>query len=97
MKTGVELIADERQRQMDVEGWTQEHDDAHSSGEMAKAATCYANQAVFAVFSARRQPLMWPWSDEWWRPTTPIRDLTKAGALIAAEIDRLQRIEESTS
>lgn len=34
----------------------------------------------------------WPWPDDWWRPSDdPIRNLEKAGALIAAEIDRLQR------
>jgi len=32
MKTGVELIADERQRQIEVEGWTAEHDDANEYG-----------------------------------------------------------------
>lgn len=34
---------------------------------------------------------MWPWSDEKWNPEPDnrIRELAKAGALIAAEIDRL--------
>ncbi len=34
----------------------------------------------------------WPWSPRDWKPTgDPVRDLTKAGALVAAEIDRLLR------
>jgi len=34
----------------------------------------------------------WPWDDDWLKITEdPIRNLVKAGALIAAEIDRLQR------
>ncbi len=34
----------------------------------------------------------WPWDQTWWKPSSnPIRNLVKAGALIAAEIDRLQR------
>ena len=33
-----------------------------------------------------------PEGEEWWKPTDSIRDLVKAGALIAAEIERLQRI-----
>jgi len=34
----------------------------------------------------------WPFSSEWWKPAQdPIRNLVKAGALIAAEIDHLQR------
>jgi len=36
--------------------------------------------------------LFWPFEKEWWKPSgDPIRNLVKAGALIAAEIDRLQR------
>lgn len=34
----------------------------------------------------------WPWEPEAWKPSDdPIRNLEKAGALIAAEIDRLLR------
>lgn len=35
-------IARERERQMDVEGWTPTHDDEHYRGDMAVAAACYA-------------------------------------------------------
>jgi hypothetical protein len=38
MKTGMELIADERKRQIDQEGWTAEHDDGHDGRELARAA-----------------------------------------------------------
>jgi hypothetical protein len=36
---------------------------------------------------------VWPWEQpDWWKPSdNPIRNLEKAGALIAAEIDRLIR------
>jgi hypothetical protein len=30
-------------------------------------------------------------ADEWWKPTNRRRDLVKAGALILAEIERLDR------
>jgi len=33
----------------------------------------------------------WPWGKRIWNPQDPMRDLVKSGALIAAEIDRLQR------
>lgn len=33
----------------------------------------------------------WPWDGEWWKPTVPRRDLEKAGALIVAEIERIDR------
>ncbi|KAB2676748.1 hypothetical protein F9K85_09640 [Brucella tritici] len=32
----------ERKRQVEAEGWTPEHDDTHTGGEMAGAAACYA-------------------------------------------------------
>ncbi len=41
-KTGVELIAEERQRQIYVEGWSPEHDSNHEEGQLAEAAACYA-------------------------------------------------------
>jgi hypothetical protein len=34
-------------------------------------------------------PSGWPWEASWWKPSTAERMLEKAGALIAAEIDRL--------
>ena len=84
-KTGIELIAEERQRQITAEGWTPEHDDEHDNEQLAQAAACYAMPPRL------RGPLPWPWDADWWKPGDRIRELTKAGALIAAEIDRLQR------
>jgi len=81
--TGIDLIAAERQRQINVEGWTPEHDDGHTQGELARAAAVYAVPDLHDDW--------WPWDDGWYRPGDPIRELVKAGALIAAEIDRLQR------
>jgi hypothetical protein len=42
---GLALVASERRRQVDVEGWTPEHDDEHKGGELADAAACYADAA----------------------------------------------------
>lgn len=36
---------------------------------------------------------LWPWNLKYWKPGERIDELTKAGALIAAEIDRLQQIK----
>lgn len=94
--TGIELIAEERQRQIKQEGWTPEHDDEQESGELALAAACYAVEGDDAgCFVA--EPVMgedaWPWSPEWdkRKKHDRVRRLAIAGALIAAEIDRLQR------
>lgn len=40
-----------------------------------------------------RVPASWPtsWAAEWWKPSDARRDLVKAGALIVAEIERLDR------
>lgn len=90
---GATMIADERARQIAKEGWTSEHDDEHEQGELAQAAACYALGASRKRYSHAYFPQRWPWDDTWWKPTDPVRDLVKAGALIAAEIDRLLRAE----
>jgi len=103
MKTGIEIIAEERQRQISVEGWTDEHDKQHTGGELAFAAKAYAEHAAYqsaadAEFSGVKtdyRPDWWPWDIKWWKPSKdPIRNLAKSGALIAAEIDRLQHLKE---
>jgi hypothetical protein len=108
--SGAELIAAERQRQIDAEGWTPEHDDGHTLGQLAAAGASYAllntrwrDSKILGSELVRH--ILWPWDAEWFKPTqypdppyTPnvhldrhLRDLVKAGALIAAEIDRLER------
>ncbi|ATM06404.1 hypothetical protein CRN15_16745 [Raoultella planticola] len=78
----------ERQRQVAAEGWTAERDDGYQNSELADAAACYAIHAHNQGFST---PAHWPWSTTWWKQTNPRRDLVKAGALILAEIERLDR------
>lgn len=115
MKTGAQLIAEERERQISQEGWTQEHDDAHKTRQMASAAAAYLQHYVerswiidpsnplhvmgngslgdrSAYYGQDKAPDIWP--DEWendWKPKSMLSDLVRAGALVAAEIDRLQR------
>lgn len=98
----IQGIIDERNRQIDVEGWTPEHDDTHTNGELAKAAACYAGFADGKEIrddTVMQQALakLWPWFAKWWKPTTRRRNLVKAGALIVAEIQRLDRTEASTT
>jgi hypothetical protein len=99
--TGVALIAAERQRQVEKEGWTSESDSRlNDRGEMLVASDCYAKVALEEIkFDVQPNPQYipddWPWGSEWWKPSDdPIRNLEKAGALIAAEIDRLKRMEK---
>lgn len=89
MKTGVEMIAEERARHAE-KGYNSEHDaTTNKDGRLARAAICYAqpfNTYLFGTF--------WPWHKSYWKPETLLRCLVKAGALIAAEIDRIQAAGE---
>lgn len=90
---GIESIAAERRRQIEAEGWTPEHDDEHCVGELAAAAASYAlarNECDSALVS-------WPWAMKWWKPKDRRSNLVRAGALIAAEIDRLDSLPRSTA
>ncbi|MGU2308349.1 hypothetical protein ACSEUT_18760 [Pseudomonas aeruginosa] len=90
----------ERRRQVEAEGWTPEHDDEHSHGQMARVAACYAlagSSAPNDGTAALLVSLAWPWGQQWWNPTTTRRDLVKACALALAEIERLDRASISQS
>jgi hypothetical protein len=102
MKTVIEIISDERKRQIEVEGYTSEHDDRLSNESIARAAACYAMpKDIREIKICPYGDLMfalWNWNERYWKPSKDdtikgrIRELAKAGALIAAEIDRLQRL-----
>lgn len=87
---GAELIAQERKRQISKEGYSPEHDDGHKDGELARAAACYAIEDLVIDDDSYFWE-WWPWDEEWWKPQDRLSNLVRAGALIAAEIDRLQR------
>jgi hypothetical protein len=91
--TGAELIAAERARQIAEEGYTAEHDHGHAI-QITQAAQSYVGLALReqrGTWLPMDVPIMWPWDASYWKPTgDPVRDLTKAGALIAAAIDSLE-------
>ncbi|PWV66020.1 hypothetical protein [Plasticicumulans acidivorans] len=101
--TGADLIGSERRRQIESERFSAEHDDVHTRDELAWAAICYVippkkRQMSVCGMCWGWKPQYWPesWSTEWWKPGAGnlegrISELVKAGALIAAEIDRLKR------
>jgi hypothetical protein len=87
-------ITEERIRQRAKEGWTLEHDDEHTDGEMALAAASYAINAACHANpnqTAFEPDEMWPWDLGCWKPKGARRDLIRAAALIVAEIERLDR------
>ena len=93
--TGAELIAKERKRQIE-KGYTVEHDSQHDISEMLSAAIAYMVTSVKSLRPEEEESLMaaaketWPWEEESFKPTTSVKDLSKAGAIIAATIDMLQ-------
>lgn len=81
---GAARIASERRRQVEREGWSPGHDDQYKSRELIQAAVVYLTQSG-----------AWP---DGWDPNfdkryqhSYERRLEIAGALIAAEIDRMER------
>ena len=92
-------ITEERLRQVEVEGYSLAHDDAHRHGELAMAAAALASFSTYS--DARRRghrPLASPlWPAGWlFKPKDRRRDLIRAGALIVAEIERLDRQARAT-
>lgn len=89
--TGIELITQERKRQIEIEGFTPEKDKiTYQDESLAMAASCYATPESLRVGNGK--PDNFPFDEKWWKPTPNdrIKELVKAGALIAAEIDRLK-------
>ena len=82
---GVKLIEQERNRQITEEGYDYEHDRQESLEELLRAAVCYA-KVNYEPIERSEWPHSWDYS--YWKPTVTLRNLQKAGALIAAAIDK---------
>ncbi|MGJ8515286.1 hypothetical protein [Carnimonas bestiolae] len=93
MTSGIEAIAAERERQIVVRGYDAEHDMNVSAFDLISASYCYihaARRTSVGYAPPVYSPLAWPWDEHHWKPgQDPRRNLEKAGALIAAAIDRL--------
>ncbi|MGC6678038.1 hypothetical protein ACP0HR_13000 [Pseudomonas aeruginosa] len=76
----------ERRRQITAEGWTPDHDDLYCAAELPRAAAAY-------ILSGANDeaPAIWPFSAKWWKPRDARANYMRAGALILAEIERLDR------
>lgn len=93
-----DLIA-ERRRQVREEGYHLERDDQYTSGQLAEAASVYAFWAAPSGYTPdahldylnTKLPPCWPFGPEQWKPANQRLMLIKAGALILAELDRLDR------
>lgn len=84
----------ERQRQINAEGWTPEHDDDHRDGSLAAAAASYMlgdRLEEIAEMGLEVLHELWPWQWDDWKPCDRRRQLVKAGALTLAELERIDR------
>lgn len=88
--TGVQMIAKERKEQIEKHGWDISHDEYYSDNELVKAALFCINSEVF------EWPFQWDekFRDKILKKPNRVERLRVAGALIAAEIDRLQNLEQ---
>ena len=93
--TAIELISLERDRQINSHGYNAEHDQAENPNhELAQAASTYLNVAINEMtgspIDAKMFAQMWPnsWPKSSYKPESKMRNLIRAAALIAAEIDK---------
>ena len=100
-------------RQIEVENWSEAHDDNHRHGQLARAAAAYAYNSTLLRGNMERHKdvirhgstpgmfsviaWLWPWAGTWFKPKGQRRDLIRAGALIVAEIERLDRKEKAAA
>lgn len=98
-------VVAERQRQVHTKGYATTHDDLHTHGELARAATCYAYAGSLSdilrpnlrVETYQGSPTLtrslWPpnWGWNWFKPKSRRADLVRAAALLLAEIERMDR------
>lgn len=88
-------VLEERRRQVEVEDFDASHDDMATKGQLAGAAASYAMHDIEHWAGKEAARTIWPWDKAWWKPANRRRNLVKAGALILAEIERLDRLPAS--
>ncbi|HEX4954766.1 MAG TPA: hypothetical protein VF017_15345 [Thermoanaerobaculia bacterium] len=92
---GTLLVARERRRQIETEGYDSRHDSAHGPAALMLAGVSYLLSAARAVGGASTpvrswQPqLYWPWDLADYKPRTAQRDVERAAALAIAALDCL--------
>lgn len=102
MKEAIDLVIKERMRQVDKYGYTDEHiknsPEDYGDEELARAAAVYSLPEGYRFWSEGRDRVssFFPWDNEYWKPSPDdrIKELTKAGAMIVAEITRLLNTEK---
>lgn len=82
MRRALDDVLTERLRQVNVKGWSAEQDELLAGWELSNAAACYA----------AGEPLSALWPSGWDFEEAPrYRMLVKSGALVLAELERIDR------
>jgi len=103
--TGIELIAQERRSQVLDHGYTDVHDDQYAKGLLAFGGAAYATYAALQMPSHRANvtpvdPIndLWPFAISSFKPgDDELKNLAKAGAMIAAEMDKIIRERKASA
>ncbi|MFN7178349.1 hypothetical protein [Hyphomonas sp.] len=86
-----EAMLRERRRQIVAEGFDPQADDRYTDGQLARAAARYAVWNILPETGRAMIVWLWPFAAGWFKPRTHRENLVRAGALILAEIERLDR------
>ncbi len=86
LTTAASDVIAERRRQIERENFSHRRDDNYLKKDLACAAASYA------LYDKKQEvPWCWPWDERWWNPTDYRQNLIKSGALLLAEIERIDR------
>lgn len=92
----------ERLRQYTEEPNSLEQDLRYPSGTLARAAAGYLDASVYElndgnIHRAAQMPDDWPFEEQYWKPDRARRNLVRAAALILAQIEVLDRLEDAVN
>jgi hypothetical protein len=88
-------ILSERKRQISAGGFTAEHDDRYGAGVLSQAAAWYAANASGRANRGYGALPFWPFDAASKKPKDARADLVRAGALILAELERMDRATQA--
>lgn len=87
--TAIDLVKEEREKQINKYGYTAVHDRQHHNKAVLYGALAYLNSTIYSSTAGIED---WPFEKESFKPEGDVKNLVKAAAMIIAEIDK--RLEE---
>ena len=92
--TGIDLITEEREKQISKYGYTPEHDSGYKSYQLVFGALAYLNTAIYGKSVGEED---WPFDAKYFHDEGYVESLKKAGAFIVAELDRVSYNKKENS